>query len=402
MLDIDSGSDSGSDSDLSLKRLGLTQFRNYSEIHLELDPRPVALYGPNGAGKTNILEALSMLAPGRGLRRAALDALQHQPKEGVSGGKTLEQPWAISATVMREAETIKLGTGLVRENDSTRRIVRIDGETVGQTAFSEVLTVSWLTPQMDGLFTGSSSDRRRFFDRLTYGYQSDHSRSLTAYEKNLRQRNKLLKDNVSDMTWFDSLEHKMAESAVVIHAARQQTLATLNGECQNAIGPFPAGETSMSGEFHESLIEVGAVVESENALESLKKAWRDRRSQDQRAGMTLTGPHRDDFEVLYRAKNCAAAICSTGEQKALLIAIILANARALATMHGVAPVVLLDEVAAHLDRDRRAALFDEICALGTQCWMTGTEQSLFEDLGSRAQMLRVCDAAVEEVEQMKD
>lgn len=345
-----------------LTELTLLQFRSHRRAALVLDGRPVAIHGGNGAGKTNIIEAISLLSPGRGLRRAGAEELMRRD-EAVG--------WKIRAS---------LGNGQEIETSAqpnASRDVRIDGKAAPQIGLSRVLRVVWLVPAMDRLWIEGAEGRRRFLDRLTLSFTPSHAESVLLYEKAMRERNRLLKDMVRDASWYVALEERMAQAAVDIRANRGQTLARLKAAQEGAATAFPAADLMLTQEGPEDLAE----------------ALSEGRARDMAAGRTLTGPHRTDLEARYAAKDQPAAQCSTGEQKALLISLILANARALQAETGEAPIVLLDEVAAHLDATRRAALYDEICTLGVQAFMTGTDADLFDTLGLRAQYWEVRDVA---------
>lgn len=361
-----------------LSRLVLTDFRCYSRAELHLDGRPVVLTGENGAGKTNLLEAVSLLSPGRGLRGAAYAELARD--EGAGG-------WIVAATLETEHGPVRLGTGLEAGVDiGTRsRSVRIAGEQAGPSALAELVSLVWLTPAMDRLFMEGASERRRFLDRLVMGFDPAHGTRAGAYDRALRERNKLLSDAVFDDAWLSGLEEQMAEHGVAIAAARREMLARLRGALAAAKdGAFPRADVALEGTL-ETALETAPAVDVEDAFRATLKEMRGR---DAAAGRALDGPHRSDLLVRHSAKDREARQCSTGEQKALLIGIVLANARLMAAM-GRPPLLLLDEVAAHLDAERRAALFDEITGLNLQAFMTGTDPALFDSLGSRAQNLHV-------------
>lgn len=351
---------------LAVTTLTLSHFRSHKAARLSFDGRPVAISGPNGAGKTNILEALSLLSPGRGLRRATNADLTRRP-EGLG--------WKVSATVkglagsLHEIETWAEGEG--------GREVRIDGKAATQTALGRVLRILWLVPAMDRLWTEGAEGRRRFLDRLTLSFAPDHADLALAYERAMRERNRLLKDGVTDARWYGALEAQMAEAGRALTANRRAAIARLALAQEGAETAFPRADLALLG------------AEGETEPDDLARALADGRRRDLAAGRTLVGPHRADLAARYTAKDLPADQCSTGEQKALLISLILADARALAADLGQAPVLLFDEVAAHLDPDRRAALYDELCALGAQAVMTGTEPGLFDSLGGRAQSFRV-------------
>lgn len=376
---------------LAVSRLTLSDFRCYSFLRLETDGRPVVLTGANGAGKTNILEALSFLAPGRGLRRARLSDIARRDAAGIPGDAPGSAPWAVAAQLERDDDGPReLGTG--RDAGSERRLVRIDGHPArSQSKLSDVLSVLWLTPAMDRLFLEGATGRRRFLDRLVLGFDAAHAGRATAYEHAMRERTRLLREGRVDPSWLAVLEQDMARHGAAMAEARRATAARLNAACRQGIGPFPAAELAVSGTVDAALAETG----SENGLETwLKEQWAACRRRDAEAGGATIGPHRSDLLVRHGTKDLPAEQCSTGEQKAVLVAIVLGQARVRAAEQAQAPILLLDEIAAHLDQTRRAALFDELCALGAQSWMTGTEESLFADLGERGQFFRVNDAVV--------
>lgn len=364
-----------------LSRLRLTHFRNYPSAALDLDERHVVLVGPNGAGKTNLLEAISLLAPDRGLRRAPFEELAAHGSDG---------SWAVAVTVETPAGPVDIGTGL-SAGDGARK-VRINGaaaRTVEE--MSEYLRLLWLIPAMDGLFTGPAGDRRRFLDRLVTSLVPGHSSSVADYEKAMRQRNRLIEEN-ADPLWISAVEREMAEHAAAVHFARVDCLGHLADLIAAGDGgtDFPLAHVALSALLTTPEPATAAALEAE-----LRALWGASRGQDRAAGRTLTGPHRVDFEVRYAQKDVPAALGSTGEQKALLVGLILAHARLVARMTGITPFLLLDEIAAHLDPDRRAALFRALDALGTQCFMTGTDPLLFEALGGGAQRILVRDGRLE-------
>lgn len=364
-------------------RLRLTEFRCYARAQLDLDRRPVVLTGPNGAGKTNLLEAVSLLAPGRGLRRAKLDEMGRR-------NRTAGQGWAVAASLVTQEGSVEVGTGCTSESGS-RRVVRIDGDPVkSQAALSRYVAAVWLTPQMDRLFQDGASGRRRFLDRLVFGFDAAHAGRVGSYEHAVRERARLLRDGGGDATWLETLERKMAERGIAIAAARRELTARLARLCAEPSGPFPGAAVAVRGAVEDWLDGAPALV----AEERLRAALRDSRQQDAMTGGAAVGPHRSDMRVRHLAKEMPADQCSTGEQKALLIAIVLAHARLQTAENDRVPLLLLDEVAAHLDAKRRDALFDEILALGAQAWLTGTDRDLFDALGDRAQYATVRDSAV--------
>lgn len=358
-----------------LSRLRLTAFRNYAAAALDLDARHVVLTGPNGAGKTNLLEAVSVLSPGRGLRGASFETLQ-------AAGSDIG--WAVAATVETPDGPADIGTGASPEGG---RRVRINGANARSVeAMSDYLRVLWLTPAMDGLFSGPAGDRRRFLDRLVTTLIPSHSASVGDYEKAMRQRNRLLEEE-GDPHWLGAIEAQMAELGASIHLARADSLGHLQALIRQSLedGNFPAAQLALTPLFEGE----SEVVPSGALEEALARAWRAGRGLDRAAGRTISGPHRVDLEVTYAQKAMPAALGSTGEQKALLIGLILAHARLVRLRTGITPFLLLDEIAAHLDPDRRRALFAALDGLETQCFLTGTDAMLFEALGARAQMVSV-------------
>ena len=361
---------------LAVTRLHLTNFRSYAGAELSISGAPVVLAGPNGAGKTNILDAISLLSPGRGLRGAKLG--DHVRKGPVTQSDAL---WAVAATVARGETEYEIGTGLtLGPNGGERRHVRLNGvEAKNSTDLGDIVQMIWLTPAMDRLFIESAGGRRRFLDRLVLGFDVGHARAATRYETAMRERARLLKYGPRDPAWLDGLENEMAEAGVAMAAARAATVARLNRALaeRGVAGAFPAASLALTGEtFHES--------------EPLREALARARLRDAEAGRTTVGPHLTDLAARHTQKRADARDCSTGEQKALLISIMLADAWELSRARdGLAPLLLLDEIAAHLDAVRRAALFEEISALGAQAWMTGTDLSLFET--AKAQIFAVED-----------
>lgn len=365
---------------LSVEKLTVTGFRCYDEARLYLDSRPVVLVGPNGAGKTNLLEAVSLLAPGRGLRRARIAEID---RRGGTGG------WGVAATVRTPEGTAGIGTG--REPGGERRVVRIDGETArSQTDLARYVSAVWLTPDMDRLFREGAHARRRFLDRLVYGFDPAHAGRVAAYEQALRERTRLLRDGSRDDAWLSALEEVMVERGTAITAARQDMVGRLSRALADSGGPFPGVRVAVTGTLEDWLGEMPAL----RAEDRFRAALREGRGDDADSGTADVGPHRSDLAARHLAKDMPAELCSTGEQKAMLIAIVLAEARLQGAERGVAPLLLLDEVAAHLDRERREALFDEVCGLAGQAWMSGTDAALFAALGGRAQRIAVVDATV--------
>jgi len=385
---------------LAVTHLRLTDFRSYAEAELTISGRPVVLCGPNGAGKTNVLDALSLLAPGRGLRGAKLSEHVRRGPRGCIQEKDARQIhipsdalWAVSATVTREGEDYEIGTGLTLgpnggAKDSGRRQVRLGGAPAQSSAdLGEIVQMAWLTPAMDRLFTEGASGRRRFLDRLTVGFDPGHARTASRYEVAMRERARLLKYGPRDPSWLDGLEAEMAETGLAVAAARASTVARLNAMLtkRGEAGAFPSAHLALDGETDALLAERGTDYPAA-ARDRLRAA----RIRDAEAGRTAFGPHLSDLAVRHMVKRADAKQCSTGEQKALLIAIVLADAWEMAESAGrPAPILLLDEIAAHLDAMRRAALFDEILKLGAQAWITGTDMTLFDDLLARADVYGV-------------
>lgn len=363
-----------------VQTLQLMNFRCYHAARLDtLGPGLIVLTGPNGAGKTNILEAVSLLTPGRGIRGAANDDIH---KKGATAG------WAIASVVNHGGAEIDIGTGL--EQGGGKRSVKINGlPAKSQIALADYLSSIWLTPQMDRLFLDSSGGRRRFFDKLIFAFDPGHAGRVTRYENAMAQRSKLLRDGKADPAWIKSLEAQMAETGIAIAAARLDFIGRLQKACDKAHEReetwFPKAALHLSGTVEELLARTPAVEVEEMFAYQLQQS----RPRDAETGGAATGPHKGDLLVRYAAKDMAADQCSTGEQKALLIGIILAHARLMLHERGAPPVLLLDEVAAHLDENRRAALFDLLCDLGGQVWMTGTDQSLFSAAEKRAQFWTV-------------
>ena len=363
-------------------RLSLTHFRNYRAASLHASADLVVLVGPNGAGKTNCLEAISFLSPGRGLRRATLDDVADNQGDG---------SWAVSAEVDGEGGLATLGTGIDAphaEGASTSRRARIDREPVSSpAAFGDHLRMVWLTPSMDGLFMGAASERRRFFDRLVLAIDKDHSGRVSALERSLRSRNRLLEDRNFESHWCDAIERETAELAVAVAAQRGHTWQRLASalETRGAGSAFPSAIISLDGWMENALLREPATAIEDRYRDILRES----RAKDAAAGRTLNGPHTTDLEVIYAPKNMPAKDASTGEQKALLIGLVLAHAGLVAQMTGITPLLLLDEVVAHLDPSRRVMLFDELAKLGAQVWMTGADPAAFADLLPRADIFSV-------------
>ncbi|MAI89261.1 DNA replication/repair protein RecF [Ponticaulis sp.] len=371
-----------------LKRLALSTFRNYSALSMALDGRHVCLYGANGAGKTNLIEAISQLSPGRGLRSAGLPDMA-KVEAGQAGSN-----WAMGATLFDGDMDRSIRIDASMEGSGRgKRSMQIDGAGSTAGALSELVRIIWLTPAMDRVFAGGATERRKFLDRQTLAHFPNHARHSTAYEKAMRERNLLLERDFPDPVWLDGLEARLAEHGAQIAFNRVQTVSRLQAAVETRPdGAFPKADLGLEGLAEEAFSEGKSVSEVEALL---KDALSEGRRRDARAGRTLSGPHRSDLVVIHRPTGVPAALCSTGQQKALLIGLILSNARALeAEEHLRNPLVLLDEAVAHLDPDRRAALFDELSALNGQAWLTGTERSLFEGFGDRAQYFEVSGGEV--------
>ncbi|WP_193177931.1 DNA replication/repair protein RecF [Oricola nitratireducens] len=371
-----------------LSALKLTAFRNYASLSVQFEARHVVLTGANGAGKTNLMEAVSFLSPGRGLRRAQLADVA---TAGTDGG------FAVHATLVRDGDTFAIGTGTALGEQNQRR-VRINGTNAKSAdELLDLCRIVWLTPSMDGLFTGPASDRRRFLDRMVLAIDPAHGRRAADYEKTMRQRNRLLEDAPGGQTdaWLSATEAQLAALGSAIIAARQELaglLVAIIAERRGSGDPFPSAALAIEGDLEAAAREGAAAGEIE---EKLIADYRDGRYRDRAAGRTLTGPHRAEFAIRHEQKDMEAARCSTGEQKALLIGLVLAHAGLTRTVSGMAPIMLLDEIAAHLDPVRRAALFDRVDAVGGQAFMTGTDRALFDALGERAQYFRVENGALE-------
>jgi DNA replication and repair protein RecF len=371
---------------LSVARVALTNFRSYAKAEIAVSGIPVVLAGPNGAGKTNLLDAISLLSPGRGLRGAKLS--EHARKAPSVSDEAL---WAVAATVERGDESFEIGTGLtLGPGGGERRQVRLNGAPAQSSAdLADIVQILWLTPAMDRLFIESASGRRRFLDRLTLGFGAAHARAHTRYETAMRERARLLKFGPRDPAWLDGLEAEMAETGIAIAAARANAVERLNGALseRGSAGAFPAAQLALAGETDDLLRE-----NETTAQDTLRERLRAARVRDAESGRTGVGPHLTDLAVRHTQKRMDARDCSTGEQKALLISIVLADAWELSrTRDGMSPILLLDEIAAHLDARRREALFEEVLALGAQVWMTGTDLSLFDAIIGRAEIISVAD-----------
>jgi DNA replication and repair protein RecF len=369
---------------LAIRRLALRQFRNYAHLALALDRRPVVLTGPNGAGKTNLIEAVSLLAPGRGLRRARLDALARR-----SGTAPLPG-WALSARLESRCGSFDLSTGQAAPGE--RRRIDLDGSALRtQNALAELVGVLWLTPAHDRLFQESPAARRRFLDRLVLALDPAHAARLSAYERVLRERSLLLRMGSADVGWVASLERRIAEFGIAIAAARLDLARSLDAQLATGEGSFPCPRLAAVGETGDWLTTMPAIDAEERLAAALAAA----RMSDATVGGAGHGPHRDDLEVTDAQTGAPARDCSTGRQKSLLLGLLLANARLRLDRTGELPLLLLDEVIAHLDARRRVELFEALVALGAQAWLTGTDAADFANLGGRAQHFHVQDGSIE-------
>ena len=383
-----------------ITRLMLRDFRSYRALDLRAGAALVALVGDNGAGKTNILEAISLFSPGRGLRRAELRDMRHMAQGGAPADEALagEAPadaatFAVSITLDEESGGARLGAALEERAGALSRRSRIDGEAVSSpAAFAEYVRIVWLTPAQDGLFAGPPGDRRRFLDRLVLAVDASHGARVNAFERALRSRNRLLEGPRADGAWLDAVEREVAELGVAVASARRETadrLAALAATRRDAPSAFPWAALRLDGVIEDMVAGAPAL----DVEDHYRRLLRDGRARDRAAGRTLSGPQTTNLAVRHGPRDMPAELCSTGEQKALLIGLALAHARLVAAMSGMAPLVLLDEIAAHLDPGRRRALYLELTELGAQVWMTGADPALFGELPAGAQLLRVTPGA---------
>ena len=368
-----------------VSQLSLQNFRNYDEARFEnIQSGFVILHGANGAGKTNILEAISLLSPGRGIRSARVQDIQNSEKPS---------PWGLSSRIATDGGDVKIGTGL--DVQTSRRTIRINGAPAkSQTALSDYVACVWLTPQMDRLFMESVGTRRRFLDRMVFTFDPGHSGRVARYENAMRQRAKLLEEGNSDPKWLSGIEAQMAETGIAISAARIDFIERLQnaidkGE-QNEEQFFPKARIHLKGTVEELLNNTPAV----EAEKLLKYQLEESRNHDRQNIGTATGPHKTDMQVYFASRNMLAGQCSTGEQKALLIGLILAQARMMAAERGFVPILLLDEIAAHLDEERRGALFERLQALNSQVWMTGTDTKSFSAIANQSQFFEIENAQI--------
>ncbi|UTW55316.1 DNA replication/repair protein RecF [Kordiimonas sp. SCSIO 12610] len=380
---------------VAVSNLTVSNFRSYGHAKLGTDPSlPLkVLTGPNGAGKTNLLEAISFLSPGRGMRRASLNDIT---RHGSSA------PWAVAAQVSVSNDTVKIGTGLdpntFNQSDAhNKRIAKQDGEILkNSNQLGDLWSILWLTPQMDRIFIEGPSSRRRFLDRLVLGLYPDHSRETSAYERTMRERNKLISEQGSraDSAWLSALEAKMAEHGVAVAIKRLDFAGQLAGQLSSQEnGPFPVATLAIDGWVEGLLADGYSAVDAETAFKDRLKSAR---SQEIALGKSASiGVHKTDLIVTHQSKNMPAELCSTGEQKALLIALIIANAKLQSMLRGQAPIMLLDEVAAHLDTDRRLGLFEILSDLGSQCWLTGTDRSIFDGIEKQTEFYTIQDGKIQ-------
>jgi DNA replication and repair protein RecF len=368
-----------------IRRLRLTNFRSYRRADLTVADGPVVFTGPNGAGKTNLLEAISFLAPGRGLRRAAVDEVAASEGDG---------SWAVAAEIEGALGPAQLGTGVDApiEGELSGRRCRIDQEPVGSAAaFADHLRIVWLVPEMDGLFVGPGAERRRFLDRLVLAIDAGHGSRVNALERALRSRNRLLENSAPDARWCDAIEHEVAELAVSVAAARSECVRRLKGEIDAAAHSlFPAADIAIDG-WMENALDSEPAIEIEDRYRGV---LRDNRARDRAAARTLDGAHLSDLRVRHRPKNIPAARASTGERKALLVGLVVSHARLVASMHGFSPVMLLDDVSAFLDAEHRGALFEVLAELSAQTFMTGVDDAAFAALGPSAERFVVRPGAI--------
>ena len=370
---------------LSVSQITLSHFRNYENMRLACNTAPVVLTGANGSGKTNLLEAISLLVPGRGLRRSALADLQN---------RKFEESWGVAITLCTDAGPLAIGTGrdsALSDGEGERRLVHIAGKPArSQTALGDYVAMAWITPDMDRLLVEGVSARRKFLDRLVFSFDPAHNGRVQRYDKAMRERLRLLREPGADSSWTAALENEMAQTAVAIAAARKHMIERLRMAIDIGGDVFPRADIDVRGAA-EDMLDTDPALLVEDAL---RAAFLRARNDDAASGTCATGAHRSDLRVAHRAKNCPADLCSTGEQKALLIALMLAYVRLLSEQRQMVPLFLLDDIAAHLDDYRRSALFDEILALKTQAWLTGTDYAHFAPLAHDAQIFEVKNGGV--------
>ena len=377
-----------------LSRLKLDHFRNYQQADLAIHAGQLVILGDNGAGKTNLLEAVSLLAPGRGMRRAKTEHLAYRASGfetaacGIADSDDADRlDWAVAATLENEDGTVQIGTGVPPSAKQGNRIMRLEGVTVSQANLGSRLAVSWLTPQMDGIFLDSPAARRRFLDRLVIAFDPAHIGRMSRYEKALRQRAHLLTEQRGDESWFSALESVLAETAVAVTAARQSLIKALNQEAAHGWFGFPGVELLLGGDTENWLSDMPALAVEDQLMLAA-------RTTRLNGDLAMPGPHASEFQALHLASQVPANRASTGQQKAMLIAVILAHARLQDRRLGRVPVMLFDDVAAHLDAKRRGALFDAVQSLGGQCWYSGTDDGQFKELSKTAQFVKILPAKI--------
>jgi DNA replication and repair protein RecF len=379
-----------------IRKLSVSNFRNYSKVSLEPSQQMVVLLGNNGAGKTNLLEAISMLSPGRGLRRAQLTQLNRAKIDTTDEDNIIEaqRQWAVSVKVVSNGFQTSIGTGCATafaDGKIAKRLVKINGDIVkSQISLNDYLTLSWLTPQMDRLFLEGSSQRRRFLDRLVFAFDALHSKRVNRYNHALRERKKLLLSWTQDAAWLNAIENSLAEMGVAIVVTRQDLIRRLSPIIGKNMGLFPSAIISMEGEV-ESWLEDGSALEAEQKFrEELKKS----RANGFSEYSQIPGPHRSEFNCVHSSNKMEASLCSTGEQKALLVSIVLSHAILRKKECGSAPILLLDEISAHLDERRRSSLFELLQNLESQIWMTGTESGAFSDILKIAETYNISEGKI--------
>lgn len=377
-----------------ISRLVLNNFRNYSSLNFDMNRNLVALVGENGAGKTNILEAISLFCPGRGMRRSELSSMVHQGKNLSSPSK--ENGFSVSITVETEFGEKRLGLGVSSTNDaaSWQRIRRIDGQDIASTtAFAEFIRLIWLTPDMDGLFRGAAGERRRFLDRLVLAIDSGHGTRVQSLERALRSRNRLLEESFTQYRWLDAIEREIAELGIAVALARKETVDRLThviSQSQYEETSFPFSVLELQGDI-DQLVAHNAASDCEEQFQSLLHA---NRARDKSAGRTLIGPQTSDLAVRHGPKDMSASASSTGEQKALLVGIILAHAELIKQMSGISPLVLLDEITAHLDPKRRLALISKLENFSGQVWVTGADKLIFQDFLDKSDLFEIQEGKI--------
>ena len=366
---------------IKITQLTLSNFRNYKNIKIKVFKSPIIFIGDNGSGKTNILEAISFLAPGRGLR-----SVKYEEANNNNGN----EGWAINAKVEcnKNKTNFGIGTGTVeKKTNKNGRVVKVDNQIKPVSFLSSIISIIWITPQMDNLFVADASKRRKFFDRLVFNFEPNHIKQLNIYEKSLRERSKILKEKITNNRWLDVVEKSLANSGVAICAARNEYINILNEKLVSVLGPFPPAEVKIEGTVEGWLKKMPFDIVEMKFLEEIKKS----RYIDSQSGRTKLGPHRSDFITIYKRKSLIAQKCSTGEQKSLLIGVILGQIRMLLDKNGVPPILLFDDIAAHLDDSHLKGLFSELEDINAQLWVTTTDTSLLKGMISNYQLMQVAD-----------